>query len=206
MVTTSSLLHQAYVHADTGNHQYAKALLESLVSVQPFNIEAWEAYLQLCQSCEELDYLCERVLHIDGLRSIELESILDYYYFLRQNLKLRQEELVFRPMITFELVDQFTYTLKDNSFSGDKSIWDNSLVTRLRGKWLGSLITLGYLVLLIVGWNLQAKGSLLGYWILLALMIGIFINLWNNIFPETTDETETMTSKPINKETDKNAC
>ena len=181
--TTTRLLHQAYSQAEAGNFQYAKALLESLVSIQPLNTEAWEAYLQLCQTCEELDYLCERITQVVGFHSVDIESILDYYYFLRRNLKLCQNGANFSSEITFELVDQFTYTLKDHPTGANSDQHFHKFV-ELPSWLLEKSKTIFFTIILIAGLKLLTIENFFGDWIVLTLMIMFSINLWISFSPQ----------------------
>jgi hypothetical protein len=157
MSSTADFLYEAYSDIEAGNLQYASALLESLVSIEPGNIEAWEAYMQLCQTCEELDCICERVLQVPGLSEADIESILDYYYFLRQRMKTCQAETAARKMIKFELVDQFTYTLRESSTINSQLVTDSLSLRSLFAGLLEKSIIFLYVVLLITGIKLLAK-------------------------------------------------
>lgn len=180
MTPATDFLHEAYLHIEAGNDPYARALLESLVSLDPLNVEAWEAHMQICPTCEELDELCDRVLQVRELTSAERESLLDYYYFLRQGLKARQTQ----TLVTFELVDQFTYTLKEQVAVQPATSMLNTNLRQLFEGWLEKAIIALYGLLFLTGLKLIAMGVQFGYWILLMLALSIFINLWNMLFPE----------------------
>jgi len=205
MSTYDDLLEEAYWHDRNGNNQYAKALLESLVSIQPHNVEAWEAYLQLCQTCEELDFLCERVVEIDGLSSWDIESILDYYYFLRQNLKMQIESLDERTMVKFELIDQFTYTLVDHKSSKAHPRESQSSLGKENHRLPGKVILIFYFMVSIAGIKLMNHGTTISYLILLAVMVGILMSLWKMIFPKTNKQDQTKKHQRSKRQTNKDA-
>jgi hypothetical protein len=193
MTPSTDFLHEAYLHIEAGNDPYARALLESLVSMDPLNIEAWEAHMQICPTCEELDELCDRVLQVHELTSAERESLLDYYYFLRQGLKARQAH----TLVTFELVDQFTYTLKEQTPTQTATPHASIAFKQLFEGWLEKAIAALYVLLLLTGLKLIALGVQFGYWILLMLAFSIFINLWNMLFPESTKPPKTKRTSTL---------
>jgi hypothetical protein len=183
MTTAADLLHNAYEYIDAGNFHYASAILESLINIDPMNIEAWEACMQISRTCEELDYLCEQVLQIPELNSIERESILDYYYFLRQKMRAHGAAADTPKLITYELVNQFTSSLRDQP-----STDSNDFLSRIdfeRGlTWLlNKAISTLYLILLLIGLKLVSLHNNFGYWILMVLIMSIFVGLWNMVFP-----------------------
>ena len=180
MMTTSNLLRKAYVHIHAGNFQSAIGILESLVSVDPANVEAWEAYMQICTTCEELDLLCERVLQIAEINRIDRESILDYYYFLRQKLESYSSNSGAQKMVVLELVDQFNFTLKDlNSVNpGGQTKFEHGFAW-----FLGRAIIAPYIALLAIGLNLLFAGNNFGYWILIVLALSVSVGIWKKKFP-----------------------
>lgn len=181
----AELLHQAYQHIETGNIQHARAALEALLQTEPRNIEAWEACMQISETCEELDYYCEQVLQIPELNPTDRESILDYYYFLRQILRTNSAKESMPKMVTYELVDQFTFNLKDPQ-SGNSTDIVNSLDLERSLAWLlDKAIIVLHFVLLVTGLKLINLGNNFGYWIMMVLFISVFVNLWNIILPIT---------------------
>ena len=169
-------LHKAYVHIDDGDLRSAIDVLELLISVNPVNVEAWEAYMQICTTCEELDIICERVLQVAGINRIDRESILDYYYFLRQKLTSRDLDVELQKNVTLELVDQFNLTLKDQP--------DDYVKFKYGFAWfLGKAIIIPYLVLLVIGLNLLSLRNNFGYWILIVLALSTLLSTWKIKFP-----------------------
>ena len=178
MKVTANLLHEAYGHIDAGNLQSAIDILESLLSFEPMNVEAWEAYMQICVTCEELDCLCERAIQVAEINRTDRESILDYYYFLRQKLRSCGSEFESQKMITIELVDQFSFTLRDQLNLVDCTKSQHGFT------WLlGKVIIIPYIILLAIGLNLLSVGNNFGYWILIVLALIIVASMWKTIFP-----------------------
>ena len=182
MTTVVNLLHTAYVHIDAGNSRHARSILESLLNVDPMNVEAWEAYMQISGTREELDHLCDRVLQFTELNPADRESILDYYYFLRQKMRSCSADAGIQKMITFELMDQFTYNLKDVSSTNSDNATGTVSAQRSLAWFLDKAIFIVYLVLLVIGLELLAAGNDFGYWIIIVLGISIFVSMWNKIF------------------------
>lgn len=178
----ANLLHKAYLHIDAGDLPSAHKILDLLISVEPMNVEAWEAYMQICGTCDELDRLCERVLQIAEINRIDRKSILDYYYFLRQKIRYCDLESEFQNNVTLELVDQFNLNLQDQAsvsinFGGHASL-------RHWFVWvLGKAIVIPYIILLAMGLNLLLAGNNFGYWILLIPFLRGFANVRKIIIP-----------------------
>jgi hypothetical protein len=189
MIIMAELLHQAYQHIETGNIQHARTVLETLLQIEPMNIEAWEACMQISETCEELDHYCEQVLQIPELNPTDRESILDYYYFLRQILRVNSARESTPKMVTYELVDQFTFNLKDPQSGNSTDIVNNLDLERSVAWLLDKAIIILHIVLLVTGLKLINLGNNFGYWIMMVLFISVFVNLWNIILPITdTDQ------------------
>jgi len=173
-----NLLYDAYEHIDAGNIRSAIDVLESLVCNNPLNIEAWEAYMQICETCDELDFLYERILMVPGLRKSERDSALHYYSFLRKKLSSCDEGSELHKKVTLELVDQFNITLKDLvSTSNQTSAY---LKVKFEIVWLlERAVIFSYWVLLIFGLALIYARNDFGYWILLVPTLGTVVNFWN---------------------------
>lgn len=172
-----NLLHKAYENIDAGNVESAIDILETLVCVEQMNVEAWEAYMQICGTCEELDFLCERVLQISDVTDMDRESIIEYYYFLRQRFKSCSLNVERQRTVTLELVDQFDYTINNQSLLLGKS----DVFARFKQgfvRLLGKIIVVPYFVLLLTGLSLLSAGNNFGYWVLVVLLLGINSSLW----------------------------
>jgi len=173
----ANLLRKAYKNIDAGNVQSAIDALEILVCVEPINVEAWEAYMQICRTCEDLDFLCERVLQISGVTEMDRESIVEYYYFLRQKFKACNFNLEQQRTVTLELVDQFDFTITSQPlFPGTSGVFIRFKqgLTRL----LGKIIVVPYLVLLLTGLSLLSTGNNFGYWVLVVFLLGMSSSMW----------------------------
>lgn len=188
MTIMANLIYKAYEYIEAGNIQYARAILESLVNTDPLNIEAWEACMQISETCEELDYYCEQVLQLPGLNQTDRESILDYYYFLRQILRANIAKTSVPKMVTYELVDQFTFNLKSSQSNDSKDVLSNLDFERGLAWSLDKAIIVFHIVLLITGLKLIDLGNTFGYWIIMVLFISVFVNLWNVILPVTNSD------------------
>ena len=174
-------LTQAYSYINAGELSRAENVLESLVRADPTNVEAWEAFMQISKTCDELDNLCNRVLPIAGFTSFERESILDYYYFLRQKMRQPDEEVDDHRMIKLELMDQFSYTLKEQHHSSIKV--SNADFMQWLTWLLPKAIIIPYFALLSVGIKLVSLRNNFGYWIIMVIAISILANLLDMIFP-----------------------
>jgi hypothetical protein len=182
MSMTANLLRKAYACIDAGNFQDARAILNSLVNLDPTNIEAWEVIMQISETCEDLDLLCESA----DLDSTDRESLIDYYYFLRHKLKYYGTGTEARKMVTFELVNQFTYTLKEPSLVNSDNVAGSINRGQNIAKFLGPAITVMYLILFVIGLALISFGNNFGYWIIMILVLGIAVVLWNTILTNQT--------------------
>lgn len=183
MIIMANLLHQAYEHIEADNIEQARAVLEALLQAEPMNIEAWEACMQISETCEELDYCCEQVLQLAGLHPTDRESILDYYYFLRQILRINNTRESAPKMVTYELVNQFTFNLKDPQSGNSNDIVEGLDLEQGLAWLLDKAIIVLHVVLLITGLKLINLGNNFGYWIIMVLFISVFVNLWNIILP-----------------------
>ena len=177
-MATKNLLFEAYAHIDAGNSRLAIDTLESLVSNNPLNIEAWEAYMQICKTCDELDFLHERILLITGLRNQERESVLGYYNFLQKKLKTCDEGVELQKKVILELVDQFNFTSKVQAFTSDQASANPQNKIQI-ARLLGNTVVFSHFVLLILGLTLIYAGNDFGYWILLVPIFSTVINFWN---------------------------
>lgn len=173
----ANLLHKAYESIDTGKVESAIAALETLVRVEPMNIEAWEAYMQICETCEELDFVCERVLQIAGVNDMDRESVIGYYYFLRQKFKTCTSNSERQRTVILELVDQFDFTIINQSLLPGRP----GVLSRFRqffARLLEKIIVILNLVLFLIGLSLLSTGNSFGYWVLVVLLLGVSSSPW----------------------------
>ena len=174
---TAKLLDNAYLQIDLGDCQSAINILDSLVSTDPGNVEAWEAYMQICKTGEELDGLCERVLQIAVISHLDRESILDYYYYLRQKLGSKVFDIEFQNEVSLELMNQFDLAMDVQLSVFAKSGWHTKIILGLN-KLLASTMIAFRFILLAMGSNLILVGNNFGYWILSVLALNILVGLW----------------------------
>jgi len=184
MGIVTELLHTAYGHMDAGDSRSARTILESLVKIDSTNPDVWEAIMQISESCEELDDLCDAMLNVRGINPTDRESVLDYYYFLRQKLRIKNTSGQEQKMITFELVDQFTYTLRERTpVKSEDNINEGIPIQKGVVRLLGRGIIVVYIILLTIGLQLIRLGNNSGYWVMMVLAFSILFNLWNTIVP-----------------------
>lgn len=197
-------IYAAYTHIDAGNIRNARSILESVLDADPTNVEAWEVYMQISDTCEELDFICNQAFLSVDFDLPSRESILDYYYFLRQKMKDCPADAELENVISFELVDQFTYTLKDQSPAN--SAWSrNDVNVRWGFAWLlDKIIAILFFVLLAIGLKLTFAMSNFGYWIMVVLAFSVFIKPWTRIFPvlKTDKPSKESSSKKVNHQGD----
>ena len=93
MSISSHLLERAYQLIDANQLQNAEMVLDALVRVDPKNIPAWEAYLEIHQCCGDLEWGMERVLNIKELSFEEREEILAYQTYLMERTNKPEENL-----------------------------------------------------------------------------------------------------------------
>lgn len=91
MSISSHLLERAYQLIDANQLQNAEMVLDALVRVDPKNIPAWEAYLEIHQCCGDLEWGMERVLNIKELSIEEREEILAYQTYLMERTNKPEE-------------------------------------------------------------------------------------------------------------------
>lgn len=176
----SNLLNKAYACIEAGDFQNAADILEYLVQDDPLDIESWEAYMQICGTCEELDHLCNRMLDATEIGRTDRESILDYYYFLRQKIRSHETNPDGREMITFELVDQFTYALKGNHPASTADASEN--LGKGVAWFIRKAILVSYIILAAISMKLLFAGKNIGHWIVMALALGVLILVGRAVF------------------------
>lgn len=174
------LIRQAYQCTEVGDFQSAGNILESLLDVDPLDVEAWEAYMQICNTCEELDILCERVLQVPDINSVDRKSLLDYYFFLRQKKESFETYGVNHEKITFIVVDQITCVKNDEQPVLDH-VCKHSLKRGLTFI-LNGYMFVSYIILLIAGFSLLISNNYFGYWIIAVLLITIILEGQNKFF------------------------
>lgn len=172
---TTNVIHiqQAYHHINSGDYQAAIGILESLINVDTVNVEAWEAYMQISRNSNQLDELCDRVLQINKINTVDRESILDYYYFLREKIKLYRSSDEIQKDIKFEVVDQFSYPLSSSIPKNNREM--NTNIEQRLVIFLHRAILILYLILMAVTFNLLAINNNLGYFAVLELIFTVLV-------------------------------
>ena len=174
MILQMKLIQQVYECTEMGDFQSACNILESLIDVDPLYVEAWEAYMQISNTYEELDILCERVLQVPGINSADRKSLLDYYFFLRQKKESSETCGVKYEKITFKVVDQFACAKKDEQPALINEDTFGSIKRGLAFILNGGMIA-SYAVLMIIGLSLLVNKNYFGYWIMGVLLISMIL-------------------------------
>jgi len=87
MALTNRLLEQAYNLVQARRFRDAALALDTLLREEPRNIEAWELYLQISSTREELARLARRVCLTAELSADEKETILSYQRYRLRRLQ-----------------------------------------------------------------------------------------------------------------------
>jgi hypothetical protein len=70
----------------------AALVLDAVVLDDPRNVEAWELYLQISQSVDELEWLGHRIRSTKQLGAVDREAILSYQKYLLRGMDEEAEE------------------------------------------------------------------------------------------------------------------
>jgi len=174
MNSQMQLIRQAYQCVEVGDFQSAGNILESLIDIDPLDVEAWEAYMQISDNCEELDILCERVLQVPDINSVDRKSLLDYYFYLRQKKEFLETDGIKHEKLTFKVVDQIACANKDEQPALNEADTLGCFKQRLAYILNGSIFV-SYAVLMIVGFSLLSSNNFFGYWIIAVLLAAIIL-------------------------------
>lgn len=125
MPISSHLLERAYQLIKARQFENAALVLDAVVRVDPKNVDAWKAYLQIHRDVSDLNWLKERILKTHDLCDADKKNILDYQYYLIQqwtanegngvvekneNTRSHQDyDREQNELVTLELVDIFDY-------------------------------------------------------------------------------------------------
>jgi hypothetical protein len=127
MPITSHLLERAYQLINANQIQNAELVLDAVVRVDPQNIEAWVAYMQIHQDHSDLEWLKDRIMRTRELSVEDKTELLRYHDALVQqltrveaglgetntsyvfNFKPGYEPLPRNDADLFELIDIFDY-------------------------------------------------------------------------------------------------
>ncbi|MBI5353876.1 MAG: hypothetical protein HZB50_14630 [Chloroflexi bacterium] len=130
MPISAHVLERAYQMIHAGQYQNAELVLDAVVRVDPQNVMAWKAYLQVYQNRCDLEWLMERIIKVKELSDKDKSDILLYHARLLQGLSQRsqnngEENLISTPpqqteteipaqegKVTFELIEEFDYPVR----------------------------------------------------------------------------------------------
>jgi hypothetical protein len=183
MPISAHLLERAYQLIDANQLQNAELVLDAVVRVDPKNVTAWKAYLQIYKDHENLEWLMERILKNKELSDRDKADIRAYQDYLIQGLDnwkqngeanprrmINYESEQILPVqddaVIFELLDEFDYPARKIERARRKrsrQIFKYNIPTYI---WQGAAL----LAIFYIGVRLLVLGYLFGY-----LMIGAFI-------------------------------
>ena len=127
MPISAHLLERAYQLVDANQLQNAELVLDAVVRVDPKNVMAWKAYLQIYQDRNDLEWLMDRILKNKELSDKDKADIRAYHDYLIQvlnkckqntdeakprriySVKPEQEAPAQDGTIIFELIDEFDF-------------------------------------------------------------------------------------------------
>ncbi len=187
MPISAHLLERAYQLIDANQLQNAELVLDAVVRVDPKNVLAWKAYLQVCQDDHDLEWLMERILKNRELSDKDKEEFRNYQNYLLQSLNGRkhgmekiyprsvdgiepeQESTGLDGTVTFELIDEFDYPVRTIERVNTRRKPRQMFKYKIPGYvWEAAAL----LVLFYVGIRLLVLGYLFGYLVITAFIIG----------------------------------
>lgn len=180
MPISAHLLERAYQLIDAGQLQNAELVLEAVVRVDPKNVMAWKAYLQICQEYNDLEWLMERILKSKDLCDNDKTEIYAFQNYLIQSLNRRKQSTdeggpkrvykVASPaqedVVIFELLDEFEYPIRKTEQARrrkPRQLYKFSIPPYV---WQAAAL----LVLFYTSVRMLVLGYLFGY-----LLIGVFV-------------------------------
>lgn len=187
MPISSHLLERAYQLINANQMQNAELVLDAVVRVDPKNIEAWIAYLEVHQDRTDLEWLKDRIVRTREISDQDKNELLQYHAVLIEHLKKVEagtarahtvQSFSFKQIdefssknekISFELLDVFDYPTAKNEPITPK--------TPRRRRWHGIDIyspinqAVALLFLFFAAVRLSVSGYTFGY-VLLALFLG----------------------------------
>src|SRR5690348_15132331 len=127
MPISSHLLERAYQLINANQMQNAELVLDAVVRVDPKNIEAWIAYLEVHQDRSDLEWLKDRIARTREISDQDKNELLQYHAVLIEHLKKVEagtarahnvQSFSFKQIdefssknekVSFELLDVFDY-------------------------------------------------------------------------------------------------
>ncbi len=206
MAVSSHLLERAYQLINANQMQNAELVLDAVVRVDPKNIEAWIAYMEIHQDRTDLEWLKERILRTREISDQDKSELLQYHAVLIEHLKGIEDgtartvtnynhnfkhlnnEASKSDKISFELLDVFDYprvkiepVLKIKKRPKRRRQWGgiNLLSPVNQG------VALFFLFFAAV--RLLVLGHFLGYGLLALFLVGSFYWLSNYKHPKSTN-------------------
>jgi hypothetical protein len=195
MPVSSHLLERAYQLINANQMQNAELVLDAVVRVDPKNIEAWIAYMEVHQDRNDLEWLKDRILRTREISDQDKTELLQYHAVLVEHLKKIESGIVrantnqdfsFRQMnelavksdkSSFELLDVFDYpTAKSEPMAAKPS---------RRRRWYGIDIyspvnqAVALLFIFFAAVRMFVSGYFLGYVLLAIFLAGCFYWLSN---------------------------
>lgn len=195
MPVSSHLLERAYQLINANQLQNAELVLDAVVRVDPKNIEAWIAYMEVHQDRNDLEWLKDRILRTREISDQDKTELLQYHAVLIEHLKKIEsgtvrantnQDFSFRQInefaaksdkSSFELLDVFDYPSAKNE----------TITTKIprRRRWHGIDISspvnqaVGLLFVFFAAVRLFISGYFLGYVLLALFLAGCFYWLSN---------------------------
>jgi hypothetical protein len=196
MPISSHLLERAYQLINANQMQNAELVLDAVVRVDPKNIEAWIAYLEVHQDRSDLEWLKDRIVRTREISDQDKNELLQYHAVLIEHLKKVEagtahahtvQSFSFRQIndlaarnekISFELLDVFDYPSARNEPIAQKP-------ARRNRRWYGINLhspvnqAVALLVIFCAAVRLFISGYFLGYVLLAFFLFGCFYWLSN---------------------------
>ena len=208
---SQKLLERAYELMEAQQTLNAELVLDMLVRSNPQNVEAWEAYMQLHRDRSDLEWLRERVLHTPELSDADKKDIIAYQEYLVRKIDEEEQarkakensqkedakpeldesgELIAKSeIVAFELLEEFNFSRRPHTALGR-----NAPPSRRRtSEKQESLVPQAFVLFVFgfIGAWLSINGWLVGYWLLLAFMLGaiyLISNWYNSTSPRDADK------------------
>ena len=187
MPVFANLMERAYQLIKAGQYQNAELVLDAVVRVDPGNVMAWKAYLQVYQNRRDLDWLMERILKVRELSNSDKMELLAYYNrivqgpsrvrqdiaeeFLIQipSLQAEAEESEKGEKIVFELIEEFDYPARSVEPPAPKKERPVFTYPVPAYVWQG----LGLVVVFYFAINLIVMKFLSGYFLMGLFLVGV---------------------------------
>jgi hypothetical protein len=195
MPISSHLLERAYQLINANQMQNAELVLDAVVRVDPKNIEAWIAYLEVHQDRTDLEWLKDRIVRTREISDQDKNELLQYHAVLIEHLKKVEagtarahtvQSFSFRQIdelsaknekVSIELLDVFDYPAAKNEPMAQKP--------PRRRRWHGIDLSspvnqaVALLFIFFAAVRLFISGYLFGYVLLALFLVGCFYWLSN---------------------------